>query len=245
MATPQFWIVRVCHLLILLSCGGASLRERPRSHRRLQHLSHAFQTVWIGNEIHTERLLEACQVFANDLKDTGPQAVRRDFCANLLKARALVVNNSKGRLHDSAKRNLGAALLYERDVMGIHDGKKLKDPSGAVGLLWMRRSLEFQTELYRGLIMGKRPKEAALTAYRSQLEPFHGPVLRQFYTTFFRNKMPTRDAMLRRLGGLSYTEHEEELVINDLVLLVQTWRPALDKWKAYFVELGMEDARRV
>jgi hypothetical protein len=179
----KFWIVLVCHLFILLPFGDASLRERPRSHRRLQHLSQAFERIWIGNEIHSERLLLACQVFANALTETGPQAVMRDFCGNLRKARILV-NDAKR--HSHIKRNLGAMLLYERDIMGIHDGNKLKDRSGAVGLLWMRRSLEFQTELYRGLIKGKIPKDAALAAYRTQLQPFHGPVLRRFYTTFFR-----------------------------------------------------------
>lgn len=235
----------VFHLLILLSSSfsDASLRGRPPKHRRLHHLSEVFDRVWIGPDIHTERLLKACQVFENTLKETGPQAVRRDFCGNLLKAKVLVNNAKSQRLR--VKTNIGALLEYERETMNIHVGNKLKDPSGAVGLLWMRRSLEFQTELYSGLIKGKIPRDAALAAYRTQLQPFHGPVLCRFYTTFFRYKMPARDPMLRRLGGLSDTDHQEEIVIKDLRLLVRTWRPILDKWKSYFVELGMEDTRRV
>ncbi len=230
-------------LLVLLSGCCDAVNERRRPCRQLQQLSRAFERVWDGQELHSIRLLEACQLFVTVLETTGPQAVKRDFVGNFCKAQNLIshAKTSSFQVDHSSLRDL---LVFERDTLKIHKGKQLKDPSGAVGLLWMRRSLEFQTVLYLGLVQGKGSKEAAITAYETRLQPYHGPVLRRFYTTFFRYQMPSKDNILRRLGDLRDDENTDS-VVNELVRLTQCWKRILVKWKQDFVELDMEDCRQV
>jgi len=233
-------------LVHFIACFHSVLSARIEgSRRRLQRLSHAFERVWHGPELHATKLLDACQIFADGLGETGLEAVKRDFSGNLRKAKGLLEDSKKGPSHPKPISTLGAILQYERDVLKTHDGEKLKDPSGAVGFLWMRRSLEFQTELYIGLIKGKSSVEAALAAYETRLRPYHGPVLRRFYTAFFRSMMPSRKSMLQRLGGMEDAQYAENVVIKDLELLARTWVPILTRWKKDFVMLGLEDSRAV
>lgn len=230
-------------LFIFLYSSSAAIPTR-----RLRRVSSAYGRVWHGSELHVGRLLDACHVFADALEQTGPQAVKRDFNGNLVKAKELAQSAPKGsRERHRHIKTLGDILKYEQSVLKLHHGNKLKDPSGAVGFLWMRRSLEFQAELYKGLINGKSSKDAAVLAYKAHLRPYHGPILRRFYTTFFQYNMPSRDVMLRRLGATDGTvsEDSEHLVIEDLESLVRTWHPILAKWKRDFVRLDLEDPRAV
>jgi hypothetical protein len=39
--------------------------------------------------------------------------------------------------------------------------------------------------------------------------------------------------------------YEEEKTLDDLKRLVASWRPLIQRWKRSFIELGMEDTRKV
>jgi hypothetical protein len=207
-------------------------------------VSKSFECAWDGHhrrDINSVRLLEACHCFLGVLRKTGPKAVERDFLNNMKKAETLM---KKGG-HD---KTLSSLLLFERDCLTIHSRKKLVDTSGAMGLLWMRRSLEFQHDLFSSITNGEEPKEAALKAYRAQLRPYHGTVLRRFYTAFLSTKMPTRPVMLAKISGCAskdLSSSHEEAVIEELKRLTKSWRPLLCKWKQTFTELDLEDDRRV
>lgn len=232
-----------CYFLLLVLPALIAADVQTLAVPRLDRLSLAFGNVCDGPDIHADRLLDACETFAAVLKETGPQAVQRDFCSNLQKASRLTKLFQKDK--PTGPTLLRDVLRFERDEMDIHEGNKLRDPSGAVGYLWMRRSLEFQAELYSGLISGKKAKDAALMAYTSCLRPYHGPVLRRFYTAFFRYKMPARNILLRRLGGRDDDDEGIAVLVDELKNLVRTWEPLLVKWKKDFQDLDMEDTRRV
>lgn len=238
----------------------------PSPQRPLCQISSAFGEIWYGSELGTDQVLRACHVFAGVLKTTGPRAVRDDFCSNLGKAEKLV---QRAKRSSYATTTLKQLLKYERDILNIHDHDRLKDPSGAIGFLWMRRSLEFQESLYGSLVQGKSPREATLTAYKAKLQPYHGPVLCRLYSSFFRYKTPTRDEIFQQLlgghrvapekvdsssrvtsgGTIQKLIHrgrtQEEIVIGDMAQLLKTWKPILAKWKQNFEELNMEDRRKV
>lgn len=204
--------------------------------------------MWGGSELHADQTLHACHVFSRVLEKSGPRAVYLDFCANLKKAEDLVTRaNESGHKAITLKQ----VLKYERDILQLHDGNKLKDPSGAVGFLWMRRSLQFQASLYDGLSRGMTPRDAALSSYKTQLRPYHGPILRRFYTSFLRYKMPSRESIFRILGEFERNQpssappNGEKIVMSEMIRVVETWGPVIRKWKRDFEDLDIEDNRQV
>mmetsp|Transcript_9373 Transcript_9373/g.14463 ORF Transcript_9373/g.14463 Transcript_9373/m.14463 type:complete len:344 (-) Transcript_9373:55-1086(-) len=200
------------------------------------------------NDIALQSLLLACQSFVSFLQKTAPSAVARDFENNLRKIEKSTTVAKIGR-----KVSLSAFLKAERDSE-IHSRRHsrsytLRDPSGAVGLLWMRRSLAFQSDIYQHLLDGSSPKHAALSAYARQLEPYHGWSLRKFYTLFLSTNMPsTRDSMLEKIGGgihHEFTPQKRQQTLSEMKSLLKVWEPLLKGWTQAFVELEMEDSRKV
>lgn len=137
-------------------------------------------------------------------------------------------------------RTLSNLLSFERGL-GIHDGSILKDPSGAMGLLWIRRSLAHHCDLYSSLLHKSiHPKDAAMDAYMKHLKPYHGWALGKFFELSF-SQMPEREPFLSKLFGV--VDIDEEFV-NWLRFLTDCWKPMLDCWKMEFERLGLEDTRR-
>lgn len=91
-----------------------------------------------------------------------------------------------------AKGKLTLAMLLSSEAdSGIHKpGGILKDPSGAVGFLWMRRSIAYQHALFKSIIEGAEPKDAAFEAYKSTLMAYHGAIMRRLYMTFLSQCTP-------------------------------------------------------
>jgi hypothetical protein len=140
-------------------------------------------------------------------------------------------------------------LEYEK-AMGIHGPHgTLKDPSAAIGILWIRRSLSFQSRMYTSLLEpGTDPKDATLTAYRSELQPYHGWALQQLYKLSLQYAAPSRKEMFVKIGGFEGThfgEEEEQAILRDIRHLLATWRPIIGRCKQIYAALDMEDKRRV
>ena len=144
-------------------------------------------------------------------------------------------------------RTLSSLLELERS-RGMHDRNRLKDPSAAMGLLWIRRSLAFQCDLYSSLTSrSMHPKEAAMLAYTKHLKPYHGWALSKLFTASL-TQMPVREAFIAKFGGVDMNELNEQLdgeVAKKLRLLTAVWDPLLNCWKEDFERLDMEDVRRV
>ena len=148
-------------------------------------------------------------------------------------------------------------LLLQEQATGVHDidphgHPVLAESSGAMGLLWIRRSLSFQCRFYRYLT--EQPDDApraALQAYDETLRNVHGWTLQRVHVLGMQSATPERRALLARLGGLSgsgpagsLTVAQEQAVEHDLRALVQVWEPLLHRWEEIFDELNLEDRRR-
>jgi Glycolipid transfer protein (GLTP) len=160
-------------------------------------------------------------------------------------------------------------LQLEKDL-GIHDysgeGGKLnllKDPSCAMGLLWIRRSLQFQYTLFDALLHpssdnngenSNEPDEsavaarAAVRAYQTTLAPYHGFALRQIYNVAVTTATPSRHEWLARLGGFAMVDFgpaQQAATQRDLERLLAIWKPLIEHWVHLYDELDLEDLRRV
>lgn len=102
--------------------------------------------------------------------------------------------------------------LLESEVQaGMHrpggrgEPRVLKDPSAAIALVWVRRSLAFQTSLLGTLAEDRASTLAAVAgeAYKSHLERYHTWILKSTFRMGL-SAMPSRAEFLHRLtaGGL-------------------------------------------
>jgi hypothetical protein len=198
----------------------------------------------ITSDIDTLRLLQACRRFESLMKNIGERQVAKDMEGNIEKVLALYQQTPPHR------RGTVSALLEYEKAMGIHGPHgTLKDPSAAVGMLWIRRSLSFQSRVYKSLLEpGMAPKDATMAAYRSELQPYHGWALQQVYKLSLQYASPSRREMFAKIGGFEGThfgEEEEEATLRDIRHLLATWRPIIGRCKQIYAALDIEDESRV
>ena len=213
---------------------------------QIGNVGQAFEQVYNvdNNSIDTNQLLNACQIFANVMRSTGQTPVARDLEGNMKNIQRLYNENDK-------MISLDDMLQYEAD-QGIHKPNGvLQNPSAAIGSLWIRRSLTFQSKFYQGILDGKNPTNAALDAYEQELEPYHGWALRKVYRVGLKTFSPsTKKDALKQIGGFaSNTGSDDEAASleateRDLTHMLRVWRPLLQRWKQVHVELDLEDARK-
>jgi hypothetical protein len=216
---------------------------KKKHNSALEEVCTSFSSVHSNSKIDTASLLKACRSHLSLMKSAGSslKLVAKDLESNLAKCEKLY--NS----HTDKCRTLSNLLSFERGL-GIHDGNILKDPSAAIGLLWIRRSLAFQCELYSSLMYKSvHPKEAAMNAYVKHLKPYHGWALGKLFEASL-SQMPGREAFIAKFGGVDVDDLDESVdgeVVNRLRTLTDCWDPMLDCWKGEFERLGLEDTRRV
>lgn len=222
-----------------------STTKQNHGTQNLDEVLRTFKSVLNGNDVDTARLLKACRAHLILMK-TGGAALRlvaKDMETNLNKAESLFKKLSK-----EEGRYLTSLLKVERES-GIHDGSMLKDASAAMGLLWIRRSLAFQLDLYSSLIPsnGRHPKDAALDAYNKILSPYHGWMLQKAFPLSL-SQMPDRQVFIAKFGGMDSVddldEEYEREIVKKLQSLVSTWEPIINTWREEFMRLDLEDTRR-
>lgn len=215
---------------------------------RVGELASYFHGVLTGygpfQDIDIVKLLRACKKFTIDMKRVGQNQSAKDLESNIKKAedlyRAAPIN---------CRDSMSQLLSYEK-TLGIHKPHAvLKDPSGAMGLLWIRRNLSFQYEMYKQILDNEvEPQEAAKIAYKTELEPVHGWALQRLYSFAFKSMIPDDShSMFARIGGFpedSFSYEDEEATKSDMRELLNTWRPLISHWKQVFQELDLEDTRR-
>ena len=212
--------------------------------RKLDEVLRTFKSVLKGSEVDTAQLLKACRAHLILMKSGGTalRVVAKDMEGNLNKAEALFKTLPK-----EGGKHLASLLEAERES-GIHDGNMLKDASAAMGLLWIRRSLSFQLDLYSSLIPtnGRHPKDAAMDAYYKTLSPYHGWMLNKAFPLSL-SQMPDRQVFLAKFGGADVEDLDEEYereIVRKLKSLVLTWEPIINTWRGEFERLDLEDTRR-
>ncbi|KAL7495880.1 hypothetical protein ACHAWT_004213 [Skeletonema menzelii] len=231
-------------------------RTKPIEADGSQHLDEvlrAFQNVLNGNDIDTSQLLKACRAHLKLMKSGGAslRLVAKDLESNLLKAETPFMKAPK------QGKTLYSLLESERHS-GIHEeGNLLANESAAMGLLWIRRSLAFQLDLFESSLVsekgkdpdqeGPHPRDAAYEAYAKHLSPFHGWALRKVFPASL-SQMPDREAFIAKFGEVSLEELTDEYdreIVNKLKSLVAAWDPLISSWEKDFERLDLEDMRKV
>ena len=228
---------------VISSMGKLLSGRERRGTGKLDNVLRAFTSVLNGNEVDTAQLIKACRAHLILMKSGGGalRLVAKDLEANLNKAESLFE-----KLPEDGKSL--ASLLEAERRSGIHDGNMLKEDSAAMGLLWIRRSLAFQQNLYASLIPtnGRHPKDAAVQAYGKTLSPYHGWLLQKIFPASL-SQMPDRRVFIAKFGGTEVDNLSEELereIVKKLKMLVSTWEPILNTWRNEFERLDLEDIRR-
>jgi len=211
---------------------------------KLDEVCQTFATVLRpGDEVDTAQLLRACRAHVDLMKTGGPslRLVAKDLESNVRKAEEAF------RSSPGDGKDLSSLLERERGL-GLHNGSELHERSAAMGLLWIRRSLSFQLDLYDCLASGNgHPRDAAHGAYARHLAPYHGWALQKIFPASL-SQMPDRRAFLAKFAGMEIDElsdeHDREIA-RKVRSLIGTWDPLLLSWKVAFKRLGLEDTRRV
>ena len=212
---------------------------------KLDDVCTTFSACLKEDEVDTAQLIKACKAhleFMKSFKGNSLVLVAKDLESNLHKA-------SKPFKKQPEQGRTLSSLLHSERKAGIHKGNVLKEQSAAMGLLWIRRSLKFQSELYASLIDqdGPHPRDAAERAYTNTLRKYHGWALRKLFPATI-SQMPDRHEFIANIGGVTVDELNEEVdaeVVSKLQSLVSAWDPLITTWEQDFARLNLEDVRRV
>jgi Glycolipid transfer protein (GLTP) len=150
--------------------------------------------------IDVARLIRAAEHYTSEMRRIGQKQSASDMEKNIRKARDLW--ESAAQAH-SVQHDMRLLLEHEK-ATGIHmPHGHIVDPSGAVGLLWIRRSLSYQHRMF-DLVLNHcaSPPDAALQAYRHELQPYHGWALQKLYGIAMTSMTPpTTRELLAKVGG--------------------------------------------
>lgn len=158
----------------------------------------------------------------------GMNVAKRDLIQNAAKVedavhrwieQEVVLNDNKKEVSSPTIRQI---LHYERRN-GVHARlPKLKDKTAAIGILWMTRQLQFQTEIFSNFTKVpttyKSAIEAVRVAYKTVFNSYHGWAIQQVFNYSFKGAPPV--ALLFRmmnpeiLQGMN-TEDDGDTVIVD------------------------------
>ena len=221
-----------------------SPRKRQLKCSKLDDVCNTFSACLHGSEIDTAHLIKACKAHLIFMRSGGSalRMVAKDLESNLQKAEKPFKKSPK------QGKTLSALLASERES-GIHQGNILKEQSAAMGLLWIRRSLKFQLQLYASLLAkdGPHPRNVAYAAYDAHLSPYHGWALRKVFPASL-SQMPAREVLIAKFGGVNLDDLNEEYdreIVNKLKSLVAAWDPLINAWEQDFAKLDLEDVRKV
>lgn len=143
-------------------------------------------------------------------------------------------------------------LLEGEKARGIHGRNGvLKDPSGAMALLWMRRMLQFTVAFFEAICHAPAPSGGngaltplARTAYAATLEQFHGWLLKIGFKVGLKG-LPKRDEFFRKLAP-GAADHERHVrCVEDMRECSAVQRKVVDAMLSLFRELDLEDKRKV
>ena len=88
-------------------------------------------------------------------------------------------------------------LLQDEIDFDVHNGKlpRLKEKSAAMGLLWVRRQLQYQTEIFKNVLSGNYPdvQTAVRSAYKSVYDDYHGWAVQKIFTYSFKAAPSAKD----------------------------------------------------
>lgn len=226
-----------------VSSAGEASSPSVKSHRgEASSPSSAVDASGLRLELRLGPFLEAVAQTLMVVDKLGPfwLAVKNDQ-ANTAKMHTAWTRLGKGPAGAiSTLRELLAAELAS-GVHGFYGPYSLADPSSAIALVWLRRSLTFLCHVLEGVRTDRRPgsvTDFGRAAYKVELEPLHPWFIRKIFTTGF-GAMPTREEFLRRLAPNWRPEHGEECRQLELLELVEALAQGLKCMNAHLSAFGM------
>jgi hypothetical protein len=194
------------------------------------------------NDVDVMRLLSATRQYC-DLMQTFGRFIKPSV-ANL---RSCIDKVAAGRHALRSKLKTCRELLNAEAERGIHrPGGVLADPSAAMGLLWLRRGLEYWADVWEQqveFLCGKRVastlKEQSKVSYDRNVLQYHGWVSRRAFGVALR--MTPEWCDVRARAGLS--ESDEDLR-EELTALVSASRELCLRLRQMQIELDLEDTRK-
>jgi len=197
------------------------------------------------NDIHVGRLLLACERLEGTMRKIGFSQGAKDIGGNIRKIR-----NLYNRAPLSQRDSMPDLLRYEIAI-GVHDEpngtRRIKDPSAAVGFLWLGRTLKYQYDMFRLMLdENEDPYQAARRAYDQDLKPHHSwAVQKACQAAMVTLKPMKKRAVLSSLGGFSedaFGEQENEATYRDMHQMMDCWKPLLTRWKRVFSDLELGES---
>lgn len=195
------------------------------------------------SDVDVNRLLVAtrdyCNLLARFGRFVGPSVANVRGCIDK-------VEKARNELRGTTKEKLDSVKALLKSERHIHrPGGVLVDPSAAMGMLWLRRGLEFWIEVFDQQIQAlKKKKTVALAsqcevAYRRTVADFHGWASRRGSKVALSLAPEWTEVCARaKLGG------SDEALRKDLCALVSATRELCDRLKSLQVKYDLEDKRR-
>ena len=164
--------------------------------------------------------------------------------SNMLKLRRVLDTLSKKGNKIETVRDLLEAEINT----GIHKpGGILADPSAAMSLLWLRRTVRFSAMFLDHAQQGHETSDFSRQVrevYSKCLEPFHGWLLRNTFMMAFAT-LPSRDECLRRLAPrIKQKNLRKEMCCSDIGECVPLMLRLVNHLESHFSELDLEDLRK-
>lgn len=182
----------------------------------------------------TEIFLQAADAMLVVLGSMGAsfKLARIDFQNNIHKVRSFYLLDPDGCSHL-------LALLKAEKATGVNQpGGILDGHSAAMGLLWLRRTFEFMSNMFQAHVEGHYMTEAAKQAYFQTLERYHGRLIKTLFSVAWRN-VPSHD-VLRKAWQIEASDFKRTL--KDFS---DAYGPVCAKLKEIYLELDLEDVRKV
>lgn len=205
----------------------------------------AISAVNRGDEnIHVGKLLKACECLEDTMRKIGLKQGAKDIGGNIAKIRNLYQKAPPER-----RDSMPELLLFEIES-GVHGSgngvKRIKDPSAAMGFLWLGRTINYQHHMFRLMLDEQQdPYDAARRAYDQDLKQYHSwPVQKICQAAMVSLKSMKRTSVLSTLGGFqenNFGEREKEATDRDIHRMMDSWKPMLCRWKKVFSDLNLEN----
>ncbi len=193
-------------------------------------------------DIHVGRLLTACERLEDTMRKIGFNQGAKDISGNIRKIR-----NLYSKAPPSQRDSMPLLLRYEMET-GVHDDdngtRRIKDPSAAIGFLWLGRTLNYQYDLFRFMLdENEDPYNAARRAYDQDLKQHHSWAVQKVCKAAMVTLKPMRkNSVLSSLGGFEeelFGKTENEATHRDLNEMMNSWKPLLTRWKKVFSDLEL------
>ena len=205
-----------------------------------------------------EVLFDAFAGIARIYAACGPtmMIVAKNDQNNLAKARIALARASKAK--GGAALTVGELLRWEVEQQmhrcGASSEVVLADPSAAVALLWLRRSLAFMLGFMRHLQQGMHAFmdgtrddidgiAAFRAAYADELQPYHKWLLRQTFSISISHAPGYTDLALAVGPGLGDAERDQ-VIDGEISALLRAGEPLVQALQASYAQLQMNDVRK-